>query len=55
MKRQEKEERKKGKIVIVRFGKIWIKDKWWFWNEKEKILKNKEEKRREIKKRIQWK
>lgn len=42
----EEEERRKGKTVRVRFGKIWIEDKWWFWDEEEEILKNREGKRK---------
>lgn len=43
----EEEERRKGKIVRVRFGKIWIEDKWWFWDEEEEILKNRKGKEKE--------
>ncbi|XP_025265737.1 golgin subfamily A member 6-like protein 2 [Camponotus floridanus] len=45
------EERKKGKKAWVKYGKIWMNEKWWRWNEEEmKLEEGDEEEKRERRK-----
>jgi len=32
------EERKKGKTAWVKYGRIWMNERWWRWNEEEEEL-----------------
>ena len=42
------EERKKGKTVWVKYGKIWMNERWWRWNEeREELVEGEREERRE--------
>lgn len=44
------EKRKKGRKVWVRYGKIWMEERWWRWSEEEeKLTDGDEEERREKK------
>lgn len=42
------EERKKGKTAWVKYGKIWMNERWWRWNEeREELEEGDGEERRE--------
>ena len=44
------EERKKGKTAWVRYGKIWMEERWWRWSEEEeRLIEGDEEERRKKK------
>ena len=43
------EERRKGRRAWVRYGKIWMEDKWWWWNEESEKLTDGEGREREEK------
>lgn len=41
------EERKKGNRVRQEYGKIWIEDRWWYWDEEGDTLRNRRGRKRE--------
>lgn len=46
LKRKAREERSKGKRVMVRYQKMCIEEEWWFWNEVKDILEKGESKQK---------
>lgn len=46
LRRIAEEERREGKKIRQGYGKIWIEDRWWFWDEERETLVDGEGKRR---------
>lgn len=46
LRRIAEEERREGKRIKQGNGKIWIEDKWWFWDEEREVLVDGEGRRR---------
>lgn len=40
LKNMAEEERRKGKRVRQGYGRIWIEDSWWYWDEEEEALRD---------------
>lgn len=46
IKQTAEEEKRKGGRVRIGYGKLWIDDRWWHWDEGEEVLRDRNGKRR---------